>query len=73
MFDQPLAVGDHADIGGDETGSAAQSPNLRDGFARIIVIVPAVDDQIGALLGQAHGNAPADALGAARNQRNLVL
>ena len=73
LLDQPLAFGDHADIGRDEAGTPALRADLFEGLPNVVVIVPPVDDQISPRLGQAYGDTATDALRATGNQCNLVV
>ena len=70
---QPTAFIDHADIGSDKAGPPPELANLLKGLLGLFAILPAIDDQIGTSLSQAHGNAAPDSLSAAGNQRYPVL
>lgn len=70
---QPVALLDVTDIGGDEAHPPAQGADLLEALAGLFVVLAAVDDNVGALFSQAHGNAAADALGAAGDQSHLIL
>lgn len=59
---QPVALLDVTDIGGDEAHPPAQGADLLEALAGLFVVLAAVDDNVGALFSQAHGNAAADAL-----------
>ena len=70
---QPMALLDVTDIRGDEAHPPAQGADLLKALAGLFVVLAAVDDNVGSLFSQAHGNAAADALGAAGDQSHLIL
>src|SRR5690606_22349772 len=70
---QALAVFHAGDIGGDDARATPERTHLRRTLVGIGVVCTTVDDDIGALLGQPHGDTAADSLGAAGDQRDLVL